>query len=115
MFGDYAEVDGERDPVVRPIEAVKGEREFFVPNTFTPNGDGRNDLLKVYGNYMATLEFRIFNQWGELIFYTNDLAKGWDGKINGRLAPGGPYAYWAKGKDENGEILEVRGYFNLVR
>ena len=85
------------------------------PDIFTPNEDGSNDVFRCYSFFISDFEMKIFNAWGNSVYYSQNLAKGWDGKINGRLAPGGPYAYWAKGKDENGEILEVRGYFNLVR
>ena len=90
-------------------------KEIFVPNTFTPNGDGRNDLLKVYGNYMATLEFRIFNQWGELIFYTNDLAKGWDGTHKGIAQPIGVYAYTLKVVLQDNTVKVKTGSINLIR
>jgi gliding motility-associated-like protein len=85
------------------------------PDIFTPNEDGSNDVFRCYSFFISDFEMKIFNAWGNSVYYSQNLAKGWDGKINGRPAPGGPYAYWAKGKDENGEIVEVRGYFNLVR
>ena len=90
-------------------------KEIFVPNTFTPNGDGRNDLLKVYGNYMASLEFRIFNQWGQLIFYTNDLAKGWDGTHKGVAQPIGVYAYTLKVVLQDNTVKVKTGSINLIR
>jgi len=90
-------------------------KEIFVPNTFTPNGDGRNDLLKVYGNYMASLEFRICNQWGQLIFYTNDLAKGWDGTHKGVAQPIGVYAYTLKVVLQDNTVKVKTGSINLIR
>ncbi len=90
-------------------------KEIFVPNTFTPNGDGRNDLLKVYGNYMASMEFRIFNQWGQLIFYTNDLAKGWEGTHKGVAQPIGVYAYTLKVVLQDNTVKVKTGSINLIR
>lgn len=90
-------------------------KEIFVPNTFTPNGDGRNDLLKVYGNYMATMEFRVFNQWGELIFFTNDINKGWDGTHKGVAQPTGVYAYTLKVVLQDNTVTVKTGSVNLIR
>ncbi|MEN9497301.1 MAG: hypothetical protein RL750_200, partial [Bacteroidota bacterium] len=85
------------------------------PNTFTPNGDGRNDLLNVYGNYIASAEFRIFNQWGELIFYTTDHTKGWDGTHKGKAQPIGVYAYTLKVVLQDNTIKIKTGSINLIR
>lgn len=90
-------------------------KEIFVPNTFTPNGDGRNDLLNVYGNYIASAEFRIFNQWGELIFYTTDHTKGWDGTHKGKAQPIGVYAYTLKVVLQDNTIKIKTGSINLIR
>jgi gliding motility-associated-like protein len=70
--------------------------EFFVPNTFTPNGDGNNDQLMVYGNGLTYLNFEIYNRWGELVFQTNDPNVGWDGTYKGEQAPPGVYVYQVK-------------------
>jgi gliding motility-associated-like protein len=90
-------------------------KEIFVPNTFTPNGDGRNDLLKVYGNYMASMEFRVFNQWGELIFFATDISKGWDGTHKGVAQPTGVYAYTLKVVLQDNSVKVKTGSVNLIR
>lgn len=90
-------------------------KEIFVPNTFTPNGDGRNDLLKVYGNYISSVEFRIFNQWGELIFFTTDYTKGWDGTHKGKAQPIGVYAYTLKVVLQDNTVKVKTGSINLIR
>ncbi|MFM1857747.1 MAG: hypothetical protein RLZ05_807 [Bacteroidota bacterium] len=89
-------------------------REIFVPNAFTPNGDGKNDVVKVYGNYIATIDFRIFNQWGQLIFQSTDLATGWDGKHKGVLQPVGVYAYTLKVTRQDGTEVSKKGAINLI-
>jgi gliding motility-associated-like protein len=58
---------------------------------------------------------KIFNSWGNLIYFSDNQKEGWDGKIDSKPAPAGPYAYWAMAKDEEGNNLEVRGFFTLVR
>ena len=89
-------------------------REIFVPNAFTPNGDGKNDVVKVFGNYIATIDFRIFNQWGQLIFQSTDLAIGWDGKHKGVLQPVGVYAYTLKVTRQDGTEVTKKGAINLI-
>lgn len=89
-------------------------REIFVPNAFTPNNDGKNDLVKVFGNYINTIDFRIFNQWGQVIFQTTDPAQGWDGKHKGKLQPVGVYAYILKVVRQDGTIVNKKGSINLI-
>lgn len=67
--------------------------EIFIPNSFTPNGDGKNDLFKVYGNVLANMEMKVFNQWGELLYAGKDISTGWDGTHKGRQQPIGVYFY----------------------
>jgi gliding motility-associated-like protein len=67
--------------------------EFFVPNTFTPNGDGLNDVLQAYGNGVTRFKMEVFNRWGEKIFETNDINEGWDGTFKGKDVPPGVYVY----------------------
>ena len=105
----------ETSAVAGPVSGTTlSTREIFVPNVFTPNGDGKNDVLKVFGNYIATIELRIFNQWGQLIFQTTDPAIGWDGKHKGQLQPVGVYAYTLKVTRQDGTIVTKKGSINLI-
>jgi gliding motility-associated-like protein len=92
-----------------------GTKEIFVPNVFTPNNDGRNDVLKVYGNLMSGMRFNIFNQWGELIFSTQTVGSGWDGTYKGKQQPVGVYAYTLSVTLQDGTIINKKGAVNLVR
>jgi gliding motility-associated-like protein len=58
---------------------------YYIPNAFTPNGDGYNDLFFIYGRGVEEMRLRIFNRWGELIFETTDQSQGWDGTYRGEL------------------------------
>ena len=58
---------------------------------------------------------KIFNSWGEIVYQSDKIAEGWNGKIEDKPAAAGIYAYWAKGSDQTGKALETRGYFALVR
>ncbi|RYY41039.1 MAG: T9SS type B sorting domain-containing protein [Chitinophagaceae bacterium] len=89
--------------------------DLYVPNYFTPNFDGRNDILYFYGSTVATLEFRIFNQWGELVFSTTDKSRGWDGTSGGKAQPVGVYMYVAKATLPNGQTRTLKGSINLIR
>jgi len=75
------------------VITVKDCSTFYVPNAFTPNADGINDEFKVYGEGVSSIEFKIFSRWGQMVFETKDINEGWNGKINGKLAPAGVYVY----------------------
>ncbi len=90
-------------------------KEIFVPNVFTPNGDGRNDVLFVYGNYVTSIQFRVFNQWGQLIFLSDQLSRGWDGSFKGQMQPVGVYAYALKVVLQDGTVVNKKGSVNLIR
>ena len=89
---------------------------FTIPNAFTPNGDGINDKLEVRGVGITSLEyFRIYNQWGKLVFETHRLNDGWDGIINGALQNPGVFVWMAQGKGITGATLVSKGTFVLIR
>ena len=88
---------------------------IFVPNVFSPNGDGKNDKLFAYGNYVDKLEMRIFNQWGEQIIFINSLNQGWDGTHRGKPQPVGVYVYVLKATMTDGRIIELKGSITLLR
>lgn len=90
-------------------------KEIFVPNVFTPNNDGKNDLLLVYGNYISSLQFRVFNQWGQLIFLSDQQSRGWDGTYSGQAQPVGVYAYTLKVVLQDGTTVNKKGSVNLIR
>lgn len=95
--------------------AVPQTDDLFVPNYFTPNADGRNDILYFYGSSVATLDFRIFNQWGEQVFASTDKSRGWDGSAGGKQQPVGVYMYVAKATMANGQTRTLKGSVNLIR
>jgi gliding motility-associated-like protein len=67
-----------------------------IPNAFTPNGDGKNDVFKIYGTLPENIikfNFQIFDRWGQMIFTTNDIEQGWDGKSKGQYCPPGIYVW----------------------
>jgi gliding motility-associated-like protein len=72
---------------------VENEYRFYVPNAFTPNGDGLNEVFKPAIMGVMDYTLLIFNRWGELIFETHDIKKGWDGYYKGELCPHEVYVY----------------------
>lgn len=89
--------------------------EIFIPNSFTPNGDGKNDLFKVYGNGLANMEMKIFNQWGELLYAGKDISTGWDGTHKGRRQPIGVYSYVIRlTLTDKSEVIK-KGSVNLLK
>jgi len=93
------------------------EPSFWLPNAFTPDDDGKNDIFFVRGRGIEDFEFRIFNQLGENIFYSNDINVGWNGtcQINGQKVQQGAYVYLVRGVKSNGEPVNFSGLVNLIR
>ncbi len=89
--------------------------DLKIPNTFTPNGDGFNDLFLVEFASMSSFECRIYNQWGRKVFDTNDIKQGWDGKDNGKECPTGVYFYVIKASGVDGSNYDKNGTINLLR
>jgi gliding motility-associated-like protein len=88
----------------------------FVPNAFTPNSDGKNDLLRPIAVGIAHIDyFEIFNRWGQLVFRTSTNEHGWDGTIGGRIQPSGTYVWMVKATDYLGAPYVQRGTIVLVR
>jgi len=94
---------------------IKIFKALEMPNAFTPNGDGVNDLFRIPPNVPLTLkEFSIYNQWGQLLFTTGNASKGWDGAFNGVKQNVGVYVYYIKGSNSKGNVF-VKGSFVLIR
>ncbi|WP_343689397.1 gliding motility-associated C-terminal domain-containing protein [Chitinophaga sp.] len=88
---------------------------IYVPNAFTPNGDGLNDIFKAEGNTIAALDMMVFNQWGELIFHTTTPGTGWDGTYQGKQQPTGVYMYTIRVIQNDKTIITKKGAINLLR
>jgi large repetitive protein len=97
------------------ITVIPLNKDVFVPNVFSPNNDGKNDQLFVYGNYIATLEMTIFNQWGERMITITSKNQGWDGKYKGSAQPVGVYVYVLRAEMTDGRKVNMKGSVTLVR
>ncbi len=101
--------------VSQPVAATTRTDQVYIPNAFTPNGDGRNDILLVYSNSIRSLRFTVFNQWGEKIFETTSQSIGWNGTHNNKPQPSGVYIYVCDIILNTGERIQRKGGINLVR
>jgi gliding motility-associated-like protein len=110
--------DGCTDTAVQVV-CVKDELIIYVPNTFTPDGDGLNDIflpILTSGYRPGTYEFAIYNRWGERFFYTEDVDQGWDGTFKGNEVQVGTYTYTIKFKSSmDNNVYTFNGHVNLIR
>jgi gliding motility-associated-like protein len=92
------------------------EQDVFVPSAFSPNGDGINDIFHVTARKLITLqEFKIMNRWGQQIFETRDISKGWDGNFKGKMQDPGVYYYMIKVASPTGKTQFLKGDITLIR
>ncbi len=101
---------------------IDKEREVYIPNAFSPNGDGVNDLFMIYANVGVEeiLTFRVFDRWGELVFedknfLPNDVAHGWDGMFLGKFMNPGVLVYMAEVRFFDGVELLYKGDVTLLK
>ncbi|MBK0380470.1 gliding motility-associated C-terminal domain-containing protein [Mucilaginibacter segetis] len=88
---------------------------IFVPNAFTPNGDGNNDIFQIYGTSINHASFWIYDQWGELQFKSTNKSNGWDGTFKGRPQPVGVYVYYVEATMNDGQVVKKKGTVTLLR
>lgn len=99
---------------------VKTESEclgrVFVPTAFTPNGDGVNDELEIFGSFFYNYDLRIYNRWGETVFYTENPEEYWDGKYRNQIVPGGYYVCVIRSSERpDSEIQEIKTKILVIR
>jgi gliding motility-associated-like protein len=88
---------------------------LYMANAFSPNNDGLNDLFRIpEGTTLDLAEFSVYDRWGNRIFTTKDIARGWDGRVNGKPADTGTYIFFIKGSDDKGIVMQ-KGIVTLVR
>jgi gliding motility-associated-like protein len=93
---------------------LKTESTLYVPNSFTPNDDKINDVFFVMGTNITEFIILIFNSWGELLFESTDITKGWDGKYYGENVSNGIYVYSLKAKGIDGKKYKIVGKLNVM-
>jgi gliding motility-associated-like protein len=97
------------------VKVYKGP-DIYVPTAFTPNHDGRNDVLRPVAVGISQFKyFRIFNRWGNMVYSSQDPSQGWDGKIKGLEQSTGSYVWIAEAIDFKGNLITRKGVVTIVR
>lgn len=111
-------IEGCKDSITKYLDFVP-EIRWFMPNAFTPNGDGQNDGFfgKGFLEGVSNFHMTIWNRWGELIFETSDPDEAWNGrqKNTGGMSPDGVYVYIVAFTGPRGQKQEYKGYATLLR
>ncbi len=89
--------------------------EIKIPDAFTPNGDGVNDVFRILGSNIKTVTLQVFNQWGNQVFESNSKDEGWNGLIQGVSAASGLYYYAVSIESYDKQNIEQKGSFLLIR
>lgn len=100
---------------IKVTPVVCGMPFVFIPNSFSPNGDGVNDILYVRSDILDEMYFVIYSRWGEKIFETVQQEIGWNGTFKQKECQTGVYDYYFKGKCKDGDELELKGNITLIR
>jgi len=109
-------LDGCIDTASLMVKIFKTEPQVFVPTGFTPNNDGRNDVVRPIAVGMEKMEyFRIYNRWGQLVFSTTENGKAWDGKVAGKEQGMNVFVWIVKGIDYLGNSFFAKGTITLIR
>lgn len=100
-----------------PITIVVSDSKLEMPNAFSPNGDGINDVYKAKSTYRSIVEFHaaIYNRWGQKLFEWTDPASGWDGRYHGKDVAQGTYFVQVKATGADGRHYNIRKDVNLLR
>ena len=88
---------------------------IFIPNIFSPNNDGNNDVLYVRSHNIKTMDFCIYNRWGEKVFESKDINKGWDGRYNGGACNEGVFVWYLNATLKNDKAIVKKGNVTLMR
>ena len=97
------------------VLVIKNGGIVAVPSAFTPNADNINDVLQVKGGPFSQFEFKIFNEWGNILFESKEQKEGWNGYYQGVMQATGTYEYTLKGTTIRNENINLYGAVNLVR
>lgn len=112
---DEGDCQATREVTIVVINPDCDEPYIFLPTAFSPNSDGRNDVLYVRSNIVDEVELAIYNRWGQQVFLTKDKNVGWDGTFKGELQTPDVYGYYLKAKCFNGQEFFKKGNVTLLR
>ena len=91
------------------------EPDIFIPDAFTPNGDGNNDVLYVRGRFISSMDLKVFDRWGELVFETTSPTAGWDATYKGKPVDPAVFVYWLEVTCADGQEFFKKGNVTVIR
>ena len=91
------------------------QSDIYLPNAFSPNGDGKNDVLYVRSNFVESMTLFIYNRWGEEVFRTNSINVGWDGTFNGKELPPDVFGYYLDATCPNQATYQAKGNISIIK
>lgn len=94
---------------------VENHLQVFIPNSFSPNGDGNNDEFRIYGEGIKLIDLKLFNRWGEKVFETNNQLEGWNGTYQSKLQEPSVFVYRVKITYLDNKTVERIGSVTLIR
>jgi gliding motility-associated-like protein len=98
------------------VIVFKTGADIFIPTAFTPNGDGTNEIARpVLVGMQQLVYYRVFNRWGQMVYSTSEIGKGWDGTFGGKKQPSGTYVFAAQAIDYTGKPVFKKGTLVLIR
>lgn len=107
-------INGCKDSVCMHV-VVENVCDVFIPDAFSPNGDGQNDEFKVYSHCIVEVTLQIFDRWGNQVFNGSNSSAAWDGSYGGSLMNTGTYIYQVQYTLSNGKTTKTKGNFSLMR
>ena len=104
------------DSAFMTVKIFKTRPSVFVPNAFSPNGDGKNETLRPIAAGLQRIEyFQVYNRWGQLLFSTTETGRGWDGTVAGKPQSQGSFVWMVKAVDYTGAVYLKKGTVTLIR
>ena len=95
---------------------ASARKELLIPNAFSPNSDGQNDMFRISNiTDEKLIDFKVFNRWGTILFRTTDAKQGWDGTNKGQQQPIGVYGYVIRIGYADGYVETYKGTVTLIR
>ncbi len=115
LVTDEGDCQAFREVTIVVLNPDCDEPNLFLPNAFTPNNDGENDVLYLRSNIVDEMELAIYNRWGQRVFYSQDQSIGWDGTFKGDQLPPDVYGFYLHAKCYNGMDYFKKGNITLLR
>ena len=102
------------DTVIKTV-TIESDLMVYVPNSFTPNDDARKDLFMAKGRGIVAFSLEVFDRWGEKVFQTTNIHKGWDGSFKGQPCKSEVYVWKIFSTDRKGKSKSLNGFVTLYR